>query len=197
MPRARPHRNGNQFGAQNVHFATKLLAQTKVTNANQFGAQAVGVAEKTFSYSNPLGTGDRTGTITVATSGGTTFDSPSRLVNGNTTENIFWGFGAIAFRFDLGSAKVIRQARWRQDTSTTHNGLFPCQGSNDDTTYTDIGGTFNLGGTPISLCNTLIDNGTAYRYYKLTPTSGASISGTPYLREVEFYIEGSVDDPPD
>ena len=178
-----------------MHVATKPLAQAKFTNANQFGAHSVGVAEKHFSYSNPLGTGDRTAFITVTTSGGTTFDSPSHLVNGDLDDNNFWGFGAIAIKFDLGVAKVIRQARWSQDTSTTHNGLFQWQGSNDDAAYTDIGGTFNLGGRP-SLCNTLTDN-TAYRYYRLIPTAGASISGTPYLREVEFYIEGSIDDPPD
>jgi hypothetical protein len=189
--------NANQFGVPRVHFPAQLLTQSKVTNANQFGAQAVAAAEKSFSYSNPLGAGDRTGTITVTTSGGSTFDSPSKLVNGNTTENAFWGFGAITIKFDLGSAKVVRQARWRQDTSTTHTGLFQWQGSNDDASYADIGGTFNLGGAPISLCNTLINNTTAYRYYRLVPTSGASLSGTPYFREVEFYIEGSTKDQPD
>ena len=47
------------------------------------------------------------------------------------------------------------------------------------------------------LCNTLLDNANAYRWYRLAPTEGASLSGTPYFREVEFYIEGSIDDPPD
>jgi hypothetical protein len=179
-----------------VRFATKLLAQAKVTNTTQFGAHSVGVAHKRFSYSNTLGSGDRTGTITVTTSGGTTFDSASRLVNGNLTENIFWGFGTITFKFDLGFTKVIQQARWRQDTSTTHTGLFQWQGSNDDASYADIGGTFNLGGAPLTVHNSLNNNSTAYRYYRLIPTAGASVSGTPYLREVEFYIEGNIDDPP-
>lgn len=190
--------NGSQFGAHHVRFATKLLTPALVTNTNQFGAAtSIAAVEKTFSYSNPLGTGDRTSTITVTNSGGSTFDSPSKLVNGNTTENAFWGYGAITIKFDLGSPKIIRQARWIQNTSTTHSGLFQWQGSNDDTNYDDIGGTFNLGGAPVSLCNTLLDNAIAYRYCRLTPTAGASLSGTPYFREVEFYIEGSIDDPPD
>ncbi|MDP2324315.1 MAG: hypothetical protein Q8N51_09835, partial [Gammaproteobacteria bacterium] len=126
--------NGSQFGAHHVQLAPKLLTPALVTNTNQFGAHAIAVVEKTFSYSNPLGTGDRTGTITVTTSGGSTFDSPSKLVNGNTSENAFWGYGAITIKFDLGSAKVIRQARWIQNTSTTHSGLFQWQGSNDGTT---------------------------------------------------------------
>jgi len=167
-----------------------------MTNTNQFRAHTIGVVEKTFSYSNPLGSGNRTGAITVTTSGGTVFDSSSKLVNGNLTENAFWGHGAITFKFDLGTAKVIRQSRWIQNTATTHTGLFRWQGSNDDASYFDIGGTFTLGGSTTSLCNTLAGNDTAYRYYRLVPTAGASISGTPYLREIEFYIEGSIDDPP-
>ena len=35
----------------------------------------------------------------------------------------------------------------------------------------------------------LIDNATAYRYYRLTQTAG-STSASPFLQEVEFYIEG-------
>lgn len=195
----RPGRASNavQFGAARVYFATKLLSQTKVTNASQFGAQGVAGVQKKFSYANPLGTGNRTATITVTTSGGTTFDSPAHLVNGDLTDNAFWGFGAITFKFDLGSAKVVRQARWRQDTSTTHSGLFQWQGSNDDVTYADIGGTFNLGGAPVTHHDSLLGNNTAYRYYRLIPTAGASVSGTPYLREVEFYIEGNIDGAPD
>ena len=99
-------------------------------------------------------------------------------VNGNLTEFAFWGYGAITFKFDLGSAKIIRQARWRQDTSTTHTGLFQWQGSNDDASYTSIGGTFNLGGAPITHHDALLGNNAAYRYYRLIPTAGASISGT-------------------
>ena len=118
-------------------------------------------------------------------------------MNGALTDNVFWGFGAIAFKFDLGSAKVIRQARWRQDASTTHNGLFQWQGSNDDVTYADIGSTFILGGAPVTHHDSLLGNSTAYRWYRLQPTANASVSGTPYLREVEFYIEGELDGPAD
>ena len=187
--------NANQYGNHTVRRAPKVLGQAALQNLSQFGTPSIGVAEKHFSYSNPLGTGDRTAFITVTTSGGTTFDSPSHLVNGVLNDNNFWGFGPIAIKFDLGVAKVVRQARWIQDTSTTHNGLFQWQGSNDDAAYDDIGGTFNLSG-PVFLCNTLLDNANAYRWYRLAPTEGASLSGTPYFREVEFYIEGSIDDPP-
>ena len=66
--------------------------------------------------------------------------------------NEFWwnsGSGAT-LTFDLGTAKVIKQARWKQSNSSTH-GTFKWQGSNDDTTYTDIGGTFTLGGATVQI----------------------------------------------
>ena len=178
-------------------LARAVVAASAVINLGQFGAATIVEAEKYFSYLNALGSGDRTAEITVTTSGGTPIDSPMQLVNGDTTENRFWGFGPITIKFDLGVAKIIRQARWIQDTSTAHNGLFQWRGSNDNATYDDIGDTFNLGGSPVSLHNSLLGNVTAYRWYRLVPTGGASINGTPYLREVEFYIEGSIDNPPD
>lgn len=151
--------NTHRYGSPRVRFAARLLAPTVVSNANRFGATtSVAVAEKGFSYSNALGSGVRTASITVTTSGGSVFDSPSKLVDGNKSDNVFWGFGEITIKFDLGVPKVIRQARWIQNSGTTHNGLFQWQGSNDDAAYADIGGTFKLGGAALSLCNTLINN---------------------------------------
>ena len=106
------------------------------------------------------------------------------------------------------TARLRSSSTWaRQRSSARHAGSRTprrptpaCSSGKAPTTTrptTDIGGTFNLGGAPVSLCNTLLDNATAYRYYRLIPTEGASLSGTPYFREVEFYIEGSIDDPPD
>jgi hypothetical protein len=189
--------NTVQFGSPDAKRAPEKLLPAVVINASQFGLPIIGEAPKRFSYANALGSGNRTGSITVTTSGGTTFDTPSHLVNGDLTDNVFWGFGPIAFKFDLGAAKIVRQARWRQDTSTTHNGLFQWQGSNDDSAYIEIGGTFNLGGAPVTHHDSLLGNDTAYRWYRLQPTADASISGTPYLREVEFYIEGEFDGPAD
>ena len=102
---------------------------------------------------------------------------------------------SATLKFDLGSAKVVKQARWKQSNSSTH-GTFKWQGSNDDSTYTDIGGTFTLGGATVQIHTTLIDNETAYRYYKLRPDRRHH-QQQPVPQEVEFFIEGATKDQPD
>jgi hypothetical protein len=186
--------NTNAFGA---HRFKKKLVHTAVSNVSSFGAHTIAAAEKKFSYSNTLGSGNRTGSITV-TLGGVTIGggTASQLVNGSAANEFWWNGGSSAtLTFDLGTAKVIKQARWKQSNSSTH-GTFKWQGSNDGTSYTDIGGTFTLGGTTVQIHTTLINNGTAYRYYRLTQTAG-NTSNSPFLQEVEFYIEGTTKDLPD
>ena len=187
----------NNTGTFGTHKFKKKLLQTASSNVSTFGAHTIASAEKKFSYSNTQGSGDRTGNITV-TLGGVTAGggSASQLVNGSPANEFWWNTGSCAtLKFDLGTAKVIKQARWKQSNSSTH-GTFKWQGSNDDTTYTDIGATFTLGGATVQIHATLIDNGTAYRYYRLTQTAG-STSNSPFLQEVEFYIEGATKDLPD
>ena len=45
--------------------------------------------------------------------------------------------------------------------------------------------------------HTLLENATAYRFYRLRPTANAFFSASPFFREIEFYIEGDINDPPD
>lgn len=186
--------NPNVLGS---HRLKKKALQSVVSNVSTFGAHTIAAAEKKFSYANTLGTGNRTGTITVTLAGVSTgAGAASQLVNGSTSNEFWWNGGSGAtLTFDLGSAKVIKQARWKQSNSSTH-GTFKWQGSNDGTTYSDIGGTFTLGGGTVQVHTGLIDNATAYRYYRLTQTAG-STSASPFLQEVEFYIEGATKDLPD
>ncbi len=182
--------NATGFGA---HKFKKRLTATSYTNASTFGTQTVRTPEKKFSYSNALGTGDRRGTITVTTSGGSSSGTVANLVDGTTSGNPFFS-GAVTFKFDLGSAKVIKQARWKQTNSTAH-GLYKWQGSTDDASYADIGSAFTLGGESVNHHDELLGNDSAYRYYKLTPTTG-SMSASPDIQEVEFFIEGTTQDEP-
>ena len=160
---------------------------------NSRRAHRVGGAEKHFSYSNALGTGDRRGSITVITSGGSSSGTVANLVDGTTSGNPFFS-GPVTFKFDLGSSKVIKQARWKQTNSTDH-GSYKWQGSNDDSSYADIGSAFTLGGEPVTYHDQLIGNDTAYGWYRLTPTTG-SMSASPDIQEVEFFIEGVAQDEP-
>jgi hypothetical protein len=188
-----PNTVGNTSSFGSHRFRKRLLA-TIFSNVNMFGAHSIASAAKKYSYSNTLGTGDRRSTITVTTSGGSSSGTVANLVDGTTSGNPFFS-GGVTFTFDLGSAKVIKQVRWKQTNSTAH-GLYKWQGSNDDSSYTDIGGAFTLGGATVNIHQTLINNETAYRYYKLTPTTG-SMSASPDIQEVEFFIEGSTSDQPD
>lgn len=153
----------------------------------------------TYSYANTLGTGSRTGTITVTTTATLGGGTAPHLVDGNkganSTNACFFAAGqsGVEVKFDLGSSKIIRQARWFQDTTNTH-GTWKWRGSNDDSSYTDIGAAFTLGGVNGGqIHTTLIDNTTAYRYYKLVQQTGTTSSG-PWLEEIEFFIEGATDD---
>lgn len=154
-----------------------------------------------YSYSNSGGTGDRTGSITVtSTAANFSTSVPANLVNGSVVDSVAgsWAFNAAEsgreIKFDFGSARTIRQARWYQGGTGTH-GTWKWRGSNDDSSYTDIGSAFTLGGSSVipQIHVELINNTTAYRYYKLVQQSGTT-SAAPWLREIEFFIDGATDE---
>ena len=98
------------------------------------------------SYSNPQGRGDRTGQITVTTTATLGGGSPAigTLVNGSLTDGLWLVAGQtgreIKFDFGVGTPRLVTEAMWRQNTGNDH-GTWKWQGSNDNSTYTDIGGT--------------------------------------------------------
>lgn len=155
------------------------------------------VAAFAFSYSNTFGTGNRTASITVTTTATTAGGggSVSNLVNGNasvgSTNSWSWtnGQSSKELKFDFGSGNhpVIKQARWKQDSTSTH-GTWKWRGSDDDSTYFDIGVAFTLGGVNGTQIHTeLISNVTGYRYYKLVQQTGTT-SSSPWLEEIEFFV---------
>lgn len=135
--------------------------------------------------------------ITV-TNDGSLFTGTSNLHNlvdgdlgANSGGAAFWNPQSAAGKsltFDLKAPVVLKQFRWRQDTSNSH-GTFKLQGSNDNSTYTDIGSSFTLGGAATSTYD-VSANTTAYRYIRLLGVSGTT-SGTPWLIEAEFETEHS------
>lgn len=142
-------------------------------------------------YANTLGEGNRSGSITVTTTHSLGAGSIGTLVNGNLIEQtLFFTNGAAVsgnyIKFDFGTSKVITEATWFQSTFSTH-GTWKWQGSPDNTTWTDIGSSFTLGGDPQHVQTQLSGNGTAYRYYRLLGVSG-STSSSPWLHEVAFKI---------
>lgn len=155
------------------------------------------------SYSNVGGSGDRTSIIAVTLTAGlqnaTSVGPTSALVNGgfaqNDTDSIYFtnavAAAGLVIKFDFGAGagltKLIDEAKWYQSTSASH-GAWKWQGSNNDSSYTDIGVSFTLGGSTTQTQTQLNGNVTPYRYYQLLGVSG-SASSAPWLEEIEFKID--------
>jgi hypothetical protein len=161
----------------------------------------------TPSYANHGGTGDRRpglglANISVTSSGsgitamqGGGGAADSAWVNGgfNAGQGFFGtvsldGSQWLRFDFASGNAALITEAKFYQETSDVQ-GTWKWQGSNDASSWVDIGGSFTLGGTPTESITTLSGNKTKYRYYQMVGLSGAT-TPNPWLYEMEFKICG-------
>lgn len=170
-----------------------------------FGVLNVAHAACTPSYSNPGGTGNRITTITVASSGSDITamlggGGESAWVDGDTTSNghgFFSGStlnGTQWLRFDFGplGSPIITELTYYQQDSTAQ-GTWKLQGSNDTSTWTDVGGSFALGGTATETITAPSANTTGYRYYRILGLSGVT-SPNPWLYEMEFKLCYTIDD---
>jgi hypothetical protein len=145
----------------------------------------------TQSYTNSGGTGNRTSSITVTTTASIGAGSIGNLVNGSQANDLWWTANQTLreIRFNLagtGFTRCINEAKWYQDVASTH-GDWKWQGSNDGSTWTDIGATFTLGGT-LQTMTTLSGNTNFWKIYRLLQVSGVT-SNSPWLREIEFSID--------
>src|SRR5580765_271662 len=145
------------------------------------------------SYANSGGSGNRTPTIvqiTIAFSGGgVPSGTPSLALDGATSTNAFF-FGnntGTTVEFWFASRKIIDEAKLYQSTTASH-GTWKWQGSNDRTTWTDIGSTFTLGGVATQTLTSLAGNVTGYVFYRLFQVSGTA-SSSPWIYEFEFKID--------
>ncbi len=148
-------------------------------------------------YTNSGGQGNRTGSITVTTTVTLAGGTINNLVDGgfadNNSDSAPFNVQTVAglyikFDFGVGASKVIDEAKFYQSGSTSH-GTWKWQGSDNDSSWTDIGGTFSLQGDTSGLpaLTTLNGNITGYRYYRLLGVSG-STNLSPWNREIEFQI---------
>jgi hypothetical protein len=187
--------NTPSFGEPIVRVSCRYLQNTAFQNTSQFGAHAVTGSEtfQTPSYANTGGTGDRTAIITVTTTAALGGGTPSNLVDGakanNNTDAMWWNAGQTLreIKFDFGAKKLITEAKWYQNGPSS-SGTWKWQGSNDNSTYTDLstGFTMTAGGAG-DVIGDLSANTTGYRYYKALQTAGAT-NDTPWLWEIEFRI---------
>lgn len=142
-------------------------------------------------------TGNRTATIAVAVDSSATIGggyTPNKLVDGSFANSSAGSVGFssyfvvdathwIQFDFGSGNSIVVDEAKWYQDSSTTH-GTWKWQRSGDCSSYTDIGSSFTLGGTTQTQTQ-LNGNTTGARCYRLIGVSGTA-STAPFIQEIEF-----------
>ena len=176
------------------------LQYNQTTKALDARRVAVGQFIESSSYGNQISSGERSslGYVTVTASSGLMTGTPGNMVDGitSTVQTEYFNGGAVGpttymrFDFGSGSSQIVTEAKWYQQGSQTH-GVWQWQGSNDATTWTNIGAAFTWGGAIISTQTTLSANTTGYRYYQLLGVSGTT-SGAPYIYEIEFKSQNAL-----
>lgn len=144
-------------------------------------------------------TGNRTSSITVTTNLTLAAGVPSNFVDGaeglNASDSVtlpishtLTSSDEIKFDFGPGNKILITEARWKQGGAASANtqGTWRWQGSNDDSSWTNIGNSFLLGGGATQLHTELGGNTIGYRYYRLNGVSGSTGSNPPWSTEIEF-----------
>ena len=144
-------------------------------------------------------TGDRTSTITVTSSHNVLVQGTlSNWVNGDMSNSSSggWYMSSVAdvtgrwFQFDFGSGKIITEMRYTHSGDVS-GGFWKWQGSNDASSWTDIGATWekyhgnNVGSANATeTITTMNGNTTSYRYYRMLGVSGTTAN--PWEMEIEF-----------
>ena len=169
------------------------LAATEATDVAVF----VGNAAVATSYTNPLGSGNRTASIVITTDitlagAGTMPNLVDGAFGANSTDAIWWPTGQGANRritFDFGSAKVVDEAKIYA-SATASMGTWKWQGSNtaNGSDWVDLSANFTwAGAVGGAVLGNLSANATAYRYLSIVGQPG-TIVATPWNEEFEFKI---------
>lgn len=197
-------------------FCQAVTAQVSLQNAKLQNANlsqpppSGGGCVNAYRAAPGVGTGDRTGFMTVtyaeAASGNTSSllnSSGQSLINGSTGSSVNFFNNGIAvdgsdgstgpywIQFDLGSGKVLTQAKYYQQ-NTTSQGTWEFQGCNNGSndgsgsgTWVDIGTSFTLVVSTTTTLTSMAANTTSYRYYRILGVSGTT-SFSPFIYQFEF-----------
>ncbi len=149
-------------------------------------------APEVSSYSNPGGTGNRTGLITVTSNFVPLDGTLSNLVNNgeanNNTDSMKFPLSgqALWVKFDFGAAifKEVTEFIWEQSTTNNH-GTWDFEASNNNTQWDLLLADMTLGGALTNTYTPTLIGG--YRYYKLTQSAGLA-NGIAWMREIKFKI---------
>ncbi|MEI6304859.1 MAG: LamG-like jellyroll fold domain-containing protein [Candidatus Taylorbacteria bacterium] len=199
---------GKAFQVTDSTYAAKFtILDSGLTGVGTTTSAAlIAVDNQTPSYSNSGGTGDRRTYVGTSEGGGTwhfyTLNSiiDGVLANNNTNAIQLAGGttlnGSQFVTFDFGSPKIVTAAKNTFNFGESE-GIWQWQGSNDNSTWTNIGGTSQLssgvGGTGEYIMITLSTNSIGYRYYKLVSVSGTLDANGRRWEEIEFKISNGND----
>lgn len=147
--------------------------------------------EITKGYFGTYGVGDRHASITAS---GNIVGGSNGFFDGAYATTSYINGGSSPFHVDFGSAVILNECLWYQNTNNTHSASSQWEYSDDDSTWFSYGSTFTAGGGSqlsmglfISRQTALNGNTGAHRYWRLNPGAGAWNS-SPYILEVEFSI---------
>src|ERR1043166_4093207 len=168
-----------------MRFFQKLSAFLLLTTS-LFGAT---------SYANLGGTGDRRRMVKLSHSGMYAGNNLGAFFDGNTTAHVNWLAGGTvdssrSMTVDFGTDQYIVDEVKFYQTATDAQGTWKWRGSNDCSSWTDIGSSFTLGGATIQTITALSGNTTAYSCLQLIGVSGSSTS-SPDTIEWEFKIDSA------
>ena len=142
-------------------------------------------------------TGDRRSSYSVTYGGFTAHTNDiNKMIDGDFTNSestaMWWGTNGASVSssmhvtFDLGSGntKIYQGAKWYTHNSSNH-GNWVWQGSQDNTTYVDLSGSWNLTGSGSH--EQTWSNTTPYRYIRIRGVSG-TINHDTWHQEAEFKV---------
>jgi hypothetical protein len=150
----------------------------------------------TTSYTNPCGSGDRWGLVTVTSDLPFALPSLYNLLRaGNVDGQYFSSSVAVSGKYiklQFTEPVLIDEATWYQSAGAYSHGVWKWQGSNDGSSWTDIGSSFTFGGADVQVQTSLNGNTTKYSYYRLLGVSG-NTNANPWLYKITFKIAATTE----
>ncbi len=182
---------------------------TNLTNSTRNSSEYVSSSSESSAYE----TGDRESsyTITLGSLSASNDINPNsgsdvgNWLNGNIstgyTNAWVWNHtgsnfdgATITFDLGLGNSKIYTGAKFHQDANDS-SGNWAFLGSNDNSSFTNLSGTFAWGGAGMTGSGTDYTqeiswtNTTAYRYLRLEGQSGAQSNDSAWQEELEFKVQ--------
>jgi hypothetical protein len=195
--------------AQTFSGTTKQvkLGKTTVTSGTAVAlkgvwANQVATVAGTYATGDRTGgyvTGDRTSSITVTTSmtigGGAITNFVDGVSASNTTNGFYWN-GSVNpsgewVQFEFSTSKIITEAKLYTYANSDTHGIWKWQGSNNASSWPDIGSNFTWqGATGGGALTELNGNTNSYTYYRILGISGSTMNN--FQKELEFKEAASI-----